>query len=105
MSTSGARQFDANPAAEGAGDLGRRSEDHDPSGSPALDEVLEGRPRPEWEAFSLKLSYLDLTRDLDAPVDYIHRAIFDGEDLSPWRARDTHRVLGVSLSGTSIPQA
>ena len=41
----------------------------------ALEEVLESRPRPEWEAFSLKLSYLDLTRDMAAPVNYIQRAI------------------------------
>jgi hypothetical protein len=54
----------------------------------ALDEVLEARPRPEWEAFSLKLSYLDLTRDMDAPVDYVHRAIAEGR---------TYRLAGLEI--------
>jgi hypothetical protein len=54
----------------------------------ALDEALEARPRPEWEAFSLKLSYLDLTRDMDAPVNYVDRAIFE---------RRTYRLAGVEI--------
>ncbi len=54
----------------------------------ALEEVLEGRPRPGWEAFSLKLSYLDLTRDMAAPVDYVHRAIADGK---------TYRLAGLEI--------
>ena len=71
----------------------------------ALEEVLESRPRPEWEAFSLKLTYLDLTRDLEAPVDYIHRTIADEADLSAGWGRGAHRAVGVSLPGPSIPQA
>ncbi len=54
----------------------------------ALDEVLEARPRPEWEAFSLKLSYLDLTRDMDAPTDYVRRAIDE---------RRTYRLGGLEI--------
>jgi hypothetical protein len=54
----------------------------------ALDEVIECRPRPEWEAFSLKLSYLDLTRDMDAPTDYVHRAIVEGK---------TYRLGGLEI--------
>ena len=45
-------------------------------------------PRPGWEAFSLKLSYLDLTRDMAAPVDYVHRAIADGK---------TYRLAGLEI--------
>ena len=54
----------------------------------ALEEVLEGRPRPEWEAFSLKLTYLDLTRDMAAPVNYIQRAIDE---------RGTYRLAGYEI--------
>ena len=82
------RRFDADPAGQGAGDLGRRSEDPDPLGSPRLDEVLEAQPRPEWEAFSLKVSYLDLIRQLDAPIDHVHRAIADGK---------TYRLAGLEI--------
>ncbi len=35
----------------------------------ALEEVIECRPRPEWDAFTLKLEYLDLMRFLDGPVN------------------------------------
>jgi hypothetical protein len=31
----------------------------------ALEEVVECRPRPEWDAFTLKIEYLDLMRFLD----------------------------------------
>ena len=33
----------------------------------ALDEVIESRPRPEWDAFSLKIEYLDIERMLEQP--------------------------------------
>jgi len=32
----------------------------------ALEESVEGQPRPEWHAFSLKVEYLDWMRDLEA---------------------------------------
>jgi hypothetical protein len=35
----------------------------------ALEEVVECRPRPEWDAFTLKREYLDLMRFLDGPVN------------------------------------
>jgi hypothetical protein len=41
----------------------------------ALDEVVESRPKSEWNAFSLKISYFDMMRYLDRPVDDIHRAL------------------------------
>jgi hypothetical protein len=34
----------------------------------ALEEVVECRPRPEWDAFTLKIEYLDLMRFLDRRV-------------------------------------
>ena len=35
----------------------------------ALEEVVACRPRPEWDAFTLKREYLDLMRFLDGPVN------------------------------------
>jgi hypothetical protein len=34
----------------------------------ALEEVVECRPRPEWDAFALKIEYLNLMRFLERPV-------------------------------------
>ncbi len=33
----------------------------------ALQDLLENEPKPEWYAFSLKLQYLDMMRDLERP--------------------------------------
>jgi hypothetical protein len=35
----------------------------------ALEEVIACRPRPEWDAFTLKREYLELMRFLDGPVN------------------------------------
>ena len=35
----------------------------------ALEEVVACRPRPEWDAFTLKREYLDLMQFLDGPVN------------------------------------
>ena len=35
----------------------------------ALEEVIACRPRPEWDAFTLKREYLDLMQFLDGPVN------------------------------------
>jgi hypothetical protein len=44
----------------------------------ALEEIVESRPRPEWDAFSLRISYFDMIRLLERSVDPIHRAIDEG---------------------------
>jgi hypothetical protein len=35
----------------------------------ALEEVIACRPRPEWDAFTLKREYLDLMKSLEGPVN------------------------------------
>jgi hypothetical protein len=54
----------------------------------ALDDVTECEPKPEWDAFSLKVEYLLLMRELDQPVvthaddeDLVYR--LGGEPLPP----------------------
>ena len=41
----------------------------------ALDEMVECRPRIDWNAYPLKREYLDLMRFLDGPVDPDHKQI------------------------------
>ena len=47
---------------------GRRSQDHEPPASTRPGGGGRCRPRPEWDAFTLKIEYLDLMRFLDRRV-------------------------------------
>lgn len=44
----------------------------------AIDEALESQPRPEWDALSLKLEYLELMRFLEQSSNPNHQAIDEG---------------------------
>jgi glyoxylase-like metal-dependent hydrolase (beta-lactamase superfamily II) len=45
----------------------------------ALDEVLKCEPRPEWDAFAIKIGYLELLRSLERPIHPVTRQEIEGE--------------------------
>jgi hypothetical protein len=46
----------------------------------ALDEAIASEPSAQWDAFSLKVEYLDLMRQLEEPVDIVHRGLGENPD-------------------------
>ena len=52
----------------------------------ALDEVLKSEPRPEWDAFAIKIGYLEMLRSTGAADPCLHPAgDRGGIHPSPWR--------------------
>jgi hypothetical protein len=41
----------------------------------ALDEAIATRPEAQWDAFALKVAYLDVMRSLERPIDIVHRGL------------------------------
>jgi hypothetical protein len=56
----------------------------------ALDEVLKGEPRAEWDAFGMKSGYLEMIRSLEQPIHPLTRQEIEGES--------TYRLDGMQLS-------
>jgi hypothetical protein len=60
----------------------------------ALDEVLEAEPRPAWDAFALKVGYLELMNSLERPMPPLDQQEIEGE----W----TYRLGDMQLSTDNI---
>jgi hypothetical protein len=45
----------------------------------ALNEVLQGQPRPDWDSFAIKAGYLEMMRALDQPVPLLTREEIEWE--------------------------
>jgi hypothetical protein len=56
----------------------------------ALDEALQGEPRPDWDAFAIKAGYLEMMRALEQPI-----LLFTREEIQ-WES--TYRLGDMQLS-------
>ena len=56
----------------------------------ALDDVLKGEPKAEWEAFAIKAGYLEMIRSLEQPIHPFTRQEIEGES--------TYRLGDMQLS-------
>ena len=85
-------------AAETSRDLGGGSQDHDPPASTRPGGGVECRPRPEWDAFTLKMSIWTScdfwTRPVDPPPEQIEEE---------WTYRLGDMQLPVDLSAAALP--
>jgi len=60
----------------------------------ALDEVLKGEPRAEWDAFAMKSGYLEMIRSLEQPIHPFTRQEIEGES--------TYRLDDMQLSAEMV---
>src|SRR5262249_59904801 len=56
----------------------------------ALEDVLKGEPKAEWEAFAIKAGYLEMIRSLEQPIHPFTRREIEGES--------TYRLGDMQLS-------
>jgi hypothetical protein len=50
----------------------------------ALDEVSAGEPKPEWDVYSLKVDYLEMTAQLDQPWGWVQQGDDEEQKVQIW---------------------
>jgi hypothetical protein len=65
----------------------------------ALEEAIKAEPRPEWDAYALKIRYLQTMRELDRPMSPYVREEIEGE--STYRRGDWQVPIAVIETGES----